>query len=139
AQAGQLWPLGASVRNTDSAHSDREEIAGILAEDALAAYERREQELGDELMRFLERQILLQIIDNRWREHLYEMDYLREGIHLRGFAQIDPLVAYKNEGFEMFRELMDSIWEEFARIIYHVEVTVEPADFEPEPAQAAPV
>jgi preprotein translocase subunit SecA len=78
-------------------------------------------------MRYLERQILLQIIDYRWREHLYEMDYLREGIHLRGFAQIDPLVAYKNEGFTMFRELMNSIWEEFARIIYHVEVTVEPA------------
>ena len=54
-------------------------------------------------MRYLERQILLQIIDNRWREHLYEMDYLREGIHLRGFAQIDPLVAYKNEGFKMFQ------------------------------------
>ena len=82
---------------------------------------------GDELMRYLERQILLQIIDNRWREHLYEMDYLREGIHLRGFAQIDPLVAYKNEGFTMFRELMNSIWEEFARIIFHVEVNVEPA------------
>ena len=73
-------------------------------------------------MRYLERQILLQIIDNRWREHLYEMDYLREGIHLRGFAQIDPLVAYKNEGFTMFQELMHSIWEEFARLIFHVEV-----------------
>jgi preprotein translocase subunit SecA len=81
-------------------------------------------------MRYLERQILLQIIDNRWREHLYEMDYLREGIHLRGFAQIDPLVAYKNEGFTMFRELMASIWEEFARIIFHVEVNIEPAEAE---------
>jgi preprotein translocase subunit SecA len=88
-------------------------------------------------MRYLERQILLQIIDYRWREHLYEMDYLREGIHLRGFAQIDPLVAYKNEGFTMFRELMNSIWEEFARVIYHVEVNVEPADFEPQ-AEAQP-
>ena len=78
-------------------------------------------------MRYLERQILLQIIDNRWREHLYEMDYLREGIHLRGFAQIDPLVAYKNEGFTMFQELMASIWEEFARVIFHVEVNIEPA------------
>ena len=86
-------------------------------------------------MRHLERQILLQIIDYRWSEHLYEMDYLREGIHLRGFAQIDPLVAYKNEGFTMFHELMNSIWEEFARVIYHVEVNVEPADFEPEPAR----
>ena len=81
-------------------------------------------------MRYLERQILLQIIDNRWREHLYEMDYLREGIHLRGFAQIDPLVAYKNEGYTMFQELMDSIWEEFARVIFHVEVNIEPAQAE---------
>jgi preprotein translocase subunit SecA len=77
-------------------------------------------------MRQLERAILLQIIDNRWREHLYEMDYLREGIHLRGFAQIDPLVAYKNEGFSMFEALMHSIWEEFARLIFHVEVEVAP-------------
>jgi preprotein translocase subunit SecA len=137
AQAGQLWPLGVAL-GADDARSDREQITTMLTEDAIGAYARREEELGDELMRFLERQILLQIIDNRWREHLYEMDYLREGIHLRGFAQIDPLVAYKNEGFEMFRELMNSIWEEFARVIYHVEVTVEPSDFEPEPAQAPP-
>jgi preprotein translocase subunit SecA len=133
-QAAQLWPLGADLGQLDVATSGREEIARVLAEDALGAYERREQELGSELMRYLERQILLQIIDSRWKEHLYEMDYLREGIHLRGFAQIDPLVAYKNEGFTMFRELMNSIWGEFARIIYHVEVNVEPADFEPEPA-----
>ena len=85
---------------------------------------------ASELMRYLERQILLQIIDNRWREHLYEMDYLREGIHLRGFAQIDPLVAYKNEGFTMFEELMASIWEEFTRVIFHVEVNIEPAQAE---------
>ena len=75
--------------------------------DAIRAYGAREEEFGAELMRELERQILLRIIDNRWREHLYEMDYLREGIHLRGFAQIDPLVAYKNEGFAMFEELMN--------------------------------
>jgi preprotein translocase subunit SecA len=126
-QAAQLWPLGASLAELDPQSSNREEIAGILADDALAAYDRREEELGEELMRFLERQILLQIIDNRWREHLYEMDYLREGIHLRGFAQIDPLVAYKNEGYSMFQELMNAIWEEFGRIVFHVEVNVEPA------------
>jgi preprotein translocase subunit SecA len=137
AQVAQLWPLTADLSQIDGARSDREEITSILAEDAFGAYDKREEELGEELMRYLERQILLQIIDNRWREHLYEMDYLREGIHLRGFAQIDPLVAYKNEGYEMFRELMNSIWEEFARVIFHVEVTVEPADFEPEPAQPA--
>ena len=76
-------------------------------------------------MRYIERQILLQVIDNRWKEHLYEMDYLREGIHLRGFAQIDPLVAYKNEGYTMFAELLSAIWEEFLRLVFHVEVEIE--------------
>ena len=76
-------------------------------------------------MRALERFMLLQIIDERWREHLHDMDYLREGIHLRGFAQIDPLVAYKNEGFDMFTGLMNAIWEEFGRYIFVVEVEVE--------------
>jgi preprotein translocase subunit SecA len=134
-QAAQLWPLTVDLGEIDPSSSDRQEISRVFTEDALAAYDKREEELGDELMRYLERQILLQIIDNRWREHLYEMDYLREGIHLRGFAQIDPLVAYKNEGFTMFEELMNSIWEEFARVIFHIEVTIEPTDLEPEPAQ----
>jgi preprotein translocase subunit SecA len=134
-QAAQLWPLSVDLGSEDIQTSERERIAQVLMDDALSAYDRREEELGGELMRYLERQILLQIIDLRWREHLYEMDYLREGIHLRGFAQIDPLVAYKNEGFTMFHELMNSIWEEFARVIYHVEVNVEPADLEPQPEQ----
>ena len=76
-------------------------------------------------MRALERYLLLQVIDNKWREHLYDMDYLREGIHLRGFAQIDPLVAYKNEGFALFQDLMNSIWSDFARMVYNVQVEVE--------------
>jgi preprotein translocase subunit SecA len=79
-------------------------------------------------MRALERFMLLQIIDERWREHLHDMDYLREGIHLRGFAQIDPLVAYKNEGFDMFQQLMTNIWDEFGRYIFNVEVEVEGQD-----------
>ena len=110
--------------------SSREQVTEMLTEDALAAYDEREEEFGDELMRALERHILLQIIDVRWKEHLHEMDYLREGIHLRGFAQIDPLVAYKNEGFIMFEALMDSIWEEFARLIFHVDVELQPAEVE---------
>jgi preprotein translocase subunit SecA len=130
-QLEQLWPLGITLAELgqDEA-SDREAIVELLREDALAAYERREEEFGSELMRYLERQILLQIIDTRWREHLYEMDYLREGIHLRGFAQVDPLVAYKNEGFTMFRELMHAIWREYARLIFHVQVEVSPAQAE---------
>ena len=76
-------------------------------------------------MRALERFLLLQIIDDRWREHLFDMDYLREGIHLRGFAQIDPLVAYKNEGFTLFGDLMNSVWTDYARMIFNVQVNVE--------------
>jgi len=130
-QLAQLWPLGVDMGELDAARKgDREGLADAMVEDALAAYARREQEFGDELMRYLERQILLQVIDNRWKEHLYEMDYLREGIHLRGFAQIDPLVAYKNEGYTMFQELMHAIWQEFARLIFHVEVDVAPAQAE---------
>jgi preprotein translocase subunit SecA len=106
-------------------YSDRSELSEGLTNEAIALYDRREAELGDELMRALERYLLLQIIDQRWREHLYDMDYLREGIHLRGFAQIDPLVAYKNEAFELFRDLMNTIWSDFARMIFHVEVEVE--------------
>ena len=96
-------------------------------DDAHKLYDKREEELGEELMRALERYLLLQIIDRRWREHLYDMDYLREGIHLRGFAQIDPLVAYKNEAFTLFPDLMNTIWSDFARMIYNVEVEVEGA------------
>jgi preprotein translocase subunit SecA len=130
-----LWAQLDSIFEVDFGHEevdretvDRDELKRLLAEDAEKLYDEREQELGDELMRALERYLLLQIIDQRWREHLYDMDYLREGIHLRGFAQIDPLVAYKNEAFELFRDLMNTIWSDFARMIFHVEVEVEGAN-----------
>src|SRR5438270_11011402 len=104
---------------------DLEELKVQLGERARELYDEREAELGDELMRALERFLLLQIIDNRWREHLYDMDYLREGIHLRGFAQIEPIIAYKNEAFTLFADLMNTIWSDFARMVYHVEVEVQ--------------
>jgi preprotein translocase subunit SecA len=111
---------------------DREELTQHLQDEASELYDQREQQLGEELMRALERFLLLQTIDQRWREHLYDMDYLREGIHLRGFAQIEPLVAYKNEAFELFRDLMNSIWSDFAQMIFHVEVTVDPGEAVPQ-------
>ena len=116
-----------TTRTSRSSRSTATSSPTRLHEDALGAYAEREEELGDELMRNLERAVLLQIIDERWREHLYDMDYLREGIHLRGFAQRDPLVEYKNEGFTLFRDLMNSIWEDFGRYIFHVQVEIEPA------------
>jgi preprotein translocase subunit SecA len=110
---------------------DREDLTLRLQEEALAQYDAREQELGEELIRALERFLLLQIIDQRWREHLYDMDYLQQGIHLRSAAQLDPLVAYKNEAYELFGDLMNTIWSDFARMIYHVEVTVQEAPDQP--------
>ncbi|CAN5418348.1 preprotein translocase subunit SecA [soil metagenome] len=130
AQAASIWPLTVDLGDLDPQTSSRDDMSELLADDAERAYDARTEEFGAELMGWIERQVLLQIIDNRWREHLYEMDYLREGIHLRGFAQIDPLVAYKNEGFVMFSELMNSIWQEFTRVVFHVEVNVEPSQEE---------
>jgi preprotein translocase subunit SecA len=129
-QLRQIWPVGLEVASLAPETVEREKLKDELDEDAMSAYDEREKQFGEELMRYLERSILLQVIDNRWREHLYDMDYLREGIHLRGFAQIDPLVAYKNEGFAMFEELMHSIWEEFSKLIFHVEVELEPGQAE---------
>jgi preprotein translocase subunit SecA len=129
-QLRQIWPVAIDVASMAPETVDREKLKDELEDDAMSAYDQREEELGEELMRYLERSILLDVVDNRWREHLFDMDYLREGIHLRGFAQIDPLVAYKNEGFIMFEELMHSIWEEFSKLIFHAKVEVDPSQLQ---------
>jgi preprotein translocase subunit SecA len=129
-QLEQMYPVGIDLEGVEAQQVDRTALIAELREDIVEAYGDREEELGGDLMRALERFMLLQIIDERWREHLHDMDYLREGIHLRGFAQIDPLVAYKNEGFEMFTGLMNAVWEEFGRYIFVVDVQVEGADDE---------
>ena len=134
----EMFPPDADVLDVDPHRVDREQLVEALQEQATSEYDRREEEFGPELMRDIERFLLLQIIDQRWREHLYDMDYLREGIHLRGFAQIEPLVAYKNEAFELFRDLMNSVWEDYARLIFHVEVTpVAPGNGGPPTCRAA--
>jgi preprotein translocase subunit SecA len=122
---GQLFPLELTREELDSESSDRVWLSDRIVGEAMERYEARLESLGEELMGALERFLLLQIIDERWREHLFDMDYLREGIHLRGFAQIDPLVAYKNEAFTLFGDLMNSVWTDFARMIFNVEVNVE--------------
>ncbi len=122
---GQFFPVDLDDEDLDPNTADRDSLSGRICEFAMARYDAREAELGEDLMGALERFLLLQIIDERWREHLYDMDYLREGIHLRGFAQIDPLVAYKNEAFELFGDLMNSIWADYTRMIFNVQVNVE--------------
>src|SRR2546423_3325093 len=105
---------------------DREAIVEEFVEDAADAYAEREKELDqiqEGLMRDLERFIVLQVVDTRWREHLENMDYMREGIHLRGMAQKDPLVEYRNEGHTMFLDLTRAIREEVVTLLFHAEVT----------------
>jgi preprotein translocase subunit SecA len=124
-QLEQIYPTGLAAEDFDPNAITKPELMHELRDDIVKAYEEREEELSEDLMRQLERFILLQIIDERWREHLHDMDYLREGIHLRGFAQEDPLVAYKNEAYQMFGSLIQAIWEEFARYIFNVEIEIQ--------------
>ncbi|HUB37148.1 MAG TPA: SEC-C metal-binding domain-containing protein, partial [Solirubrobacteraceae bacterium] len=122
---GQFFPEELDAEALQANTADRIALTDTICEFAMERYDARDGELGEELMGALERFLLLQIIDERWREHLYDMDYLREGIHLRGFAQIDPLVAYKNEAFELFGDLMNSVWADYTRMIFNVQVNVE--------------
>jgi preprotein translocase subunit SecA len=104
---------------------DVDYLADQILEDATAAYEKRQLELGEGVMRELERKVLLSVLDRKWREHLYEMDYLQEGIGLRAMAQRDPLVEYQREGYELFSAMMDGIKEELASLVFNVEVSVQ--------------
>ena len=104
---------------------NREKILEEVQADADLAYEKREEELGSEALRQLERRVLLTSIDKRWREHLYEMDYLKNGIGLRAMAQRDPLVEYQREGFEMFTRMQDGIKEDATRLVNKLQVQVK--------------
>ena len=95
-----------------------------LQEDIQQAYDHREEELGAEVTRELERRVILSVLDRKWREHLYEMDYLQDGIGLRAMAQKDPLVEYQREGFELFTAMMDGIKEEAVGYLFNVDVSV---------------
>jgi preprotein translocase subunit SecA len=96
-----------------------------ILSDARLAYARREEQLGAPAMRELERRVVLQVIDRRWRDHLYEMDYLKDGIGLRAMAQRDPLVEYQREGFSMFQQMMGQIREESVGYLFNLEVEVK--------------
>jgi preprotein translocase subunit SecA len=125
-----LYPISFTIDDLDKelgsrAALDADFLEQKVLDDAVFAYGAREEFLGAEVMRELERKILLSVLDRKWREHLYEMDYLQEGIGLRAMAQRDPLVEYQNEGFELFSAMMDSIKEEIAGFLFNIEVTVE--------------
>ena len=142
---GQLWPVsidrGVLEKEAGGrANLDRQELIDALKLDAHAAYDRREAEVGAEVMRELERQVILSVLDRKWREHLYEMDYLREGIYLRAYSQRDPLVEYQREGFDMFAAMMDGIKAEVVGYLFNLEVQVDDEEeAEAEEAVAEPM
>ena len=127
-----LYPIEISIDDMvkaaggDSADLSAEFMTVALQEDIQRAYLARETELGAPVMRELERRVILSVLDRKWREHLYEMDYLQEGIGLRAMAQRDPLVEYQREGFDLFVAMMDAIKEESVGYLFNVEVTVTP-------------
>ncbi|MET8408265.1 preprotein translocase subunit SecA [Streptomyces sp. NPDC005195] len=126
----QLYPVKATVEELEEAAGDRagltaEFISESIKDDIREQYAAREEQLGSEIMRELERRVVLSVLDRKWREHLYEMDYLQEGIGLRAMAQKDPLVEYQREGFDMFGAMMDGIKEESVGYLFNLEVQVE--------------
>jgi preprotein translocase subunit SecA len=127
----QYFPLSLYARRDALNDQGRYELQDFLTELIERAYVDKEKEIGEavgdpDAMRELERRIALQVINSKWMEHLANMDYLREGIGLRGYAQQDPLVVYQKEAFQMFEEMQHSIQDEIARFMFHVQVVHQP-------------
>jgi preprotein translocase subunit SecA len=127
---GTLYPISLRYQDLENEAGgrdglDRDELLSALRADAQKAYDARESEVGEEVMRELERRVLLSVLDRKWREHLYEMDYLREGIGLRAYSQRDPLVEYQREGFDMFNAMKEGIREETVGFLFNLEVQLE--------------
>ncbi len=121
----EIHPSKLSAEDFDPETVTYDEVVEAFLADAVESYKERESHSGTDRLREIERLVLLSVIDNRWRDHLYEMDYLQEGIGLRAMAQRDPLVEYQREGFEMFGRMQFAIKEDFARYIFHIETVQE--------------
>ncbi|MGI8456730.1 MAG: preprotein translocase subunit SecA [Propionibacteriaceae bacterium] len=125
-QVGTLYPVGLSRSDYEVRDDlDRADMVEDFLADADRAYDSREGQLGPEVMREVERRVLLTVLDRKWREHLYEMDYLREGIGLRAMAQKDPLVEYQREGGDMFNAMMEAFMEEVVGFLFNLEIAVD--------------
>jgi len=132
-----LYPVGITVDELLDQLGLRPNLEDVLTEvqsDATLAYDRREAELGEVVMRELERRVVLSVIDRRWRDHLYEMDYLKDGIGLRAMAQRDPLIEYQREGYSLFQTMMGQIREDATGFLFNLDVQVQQA-----PVVGAPV
>jgi preprotein translocase subunit SecA len=136
-----IYPITFSINDLENEVGgrtglDQEFLAAKITDDIFGAYEARESELGSEVLRELERKILLSVLDRKWREHLYEMDYLQEGIGLRAMAQRDPLVEYQKEGYELFSAMIEAMKEEVVGFLFNVEVKVEDSKVEAKGVEA---
>ena len=120
------WPTSVTIAKLEDADGT-DGMYDVVMADAAAFYAQREAELGESVMREIERQVMLRIIDQRWREHLEEMDYLQEGINLRAMGQKDPLTEWQREGYDMFGALMKGIAQDFVRYVMHVQVVTDDA------------
>jgi preprotein translocase subunit SecA len=125
------------VADGEQAALSAETLKDELLDDVHRAYDERESTLGEQVMRELERRVLLSVLDRKWREHLYEMDYLRAGIHLRAMANRDPVVEYQREGFDMFNAMLDGIKEESVGFLFNLEVKTKEQQEEEARAQQA--
>src|SRR5690606_10109085 len=127
---GQLYPVGLTkdgiIKEAGGLENiSRDKLIEDLQKDVQEAYDRREDEMGEEVQRELERRVVLSVLDRKWREHLYEMDYLKEGIGLRAMGQRDPLVEYQREGYHLFQAMNEAIKEESVQYLFNLEVRVQ--------------
>lgn len=127
AELKAIYPIGLEISEVlEEAGSRTKLSSGWLASEVLSdaklAYQKRTDEIGEALMRELERRVMLSVVDRKWRDHLYEMDYLKEGIGLRAMAQRDPLIEYQREGYAMFLEMMAGVREEAVQFLFNVEI-----------------
>ncbi|MGN6428799.1 MAG: preprotein translocase subunit SecA, partial [Leifsonia sp.] len=142
AELKTLYPVGVSIDEViqeagNKGRINRDFMRREILSDAKIAYQKREESLGSPAMRELERRVVLSVIDRRWRDHLYEMDYLKDGIGLRAMAQRDPLVEYQREGYAMFQQMMGAIREETIGFLFNLEVEVNQAPGEVESPEVA--
>ena len=139
-QLKTIYPIGLEVSEVLEEAGSRSKVkldwlVEEVLSDARLAYQRRTVEIGEQLMRELERRVMLSVIDRKWRDHLYEMDYLKEGIGLRAMAQRDPLVEYQREGYVMFQDMMAGIREEAVQFLFNVEIKKSVPDIAQEQPQ----
>jgi len=131
AELRTIYPVGIEISEVLAEAGNRSKLtkawlSNELLSDARVAYKNRVAQIGEEAMRELERRVVMSVIDRKWRDHLYEMDYLKEGIGLRAMAQRDPLVEYQREGFTMFQLMMGQIREESVNYLFNIEVQAAP-------------